>query len=62
LVWLSSLLNSLALRNSPAAWATCRWDEYTNSYTFSQSLSARICSLNLKHKSALRCLLVEQVH
>lgn len=38
----SSGTNSRSLRNSPAAWATARWLEYTSSYTCSQSLSVRM--------------------
>ena len=38
----SSGTNRRSFKNSPAAWATARWDEYTSSYTCSQSLSVRI--------------------
>jgi len=44
-----SCANSFAFRNSPAAWATPRWDEYTSSYTFSQSLSVNTAGLHLHH-------------
>ena len=46
-----SRVKSFALRNSPAAWATALWDEYTSSYTFSASLSVRTLSLYLQSAS-----------
>jgi hypothetical protein len=44
-----------SFRNSPAAWATARWEEYTSSYTCSQSLSVKISRWCLIKKKPWPC-------